>query len=82
MTVLFGHLNHYILSDVIAFSNKQAVSWLTSAPSILKDCLQAISNPDDLKSLLQHHKCLEHLSSQGKCLLTKYSLQGFLHLCY
>uniref|UniRef100_A0A3Q2WGT6 Zinc finger protein 260-like n=1 Tax=Haplochromis burtoni TaxID=8153 RepID=A0A3Q2WGT6_HAPBU len=25
-----------------------------------------LSNPSDLKSLLQHHKCLEHLSTQGK----------------
>ncbi|XP_028250102.1 zinc finger protein 2 homolog isoform X3 [Parambassis ranga] len=53
----------------------QAVSWLTSAPSILKDCLQAISNPDDLKSLLQHHKCFEHLSSQGTTV--KMSTQVF-----
>uniref|UniRef100_I3KYY2 C2H2-type domain-containing protein n=1 Tax=Oreochromis niloticus TaxID=8128 RepID=I3KYY2_ORENI len=44
----------------------QTVSWLTSAPSVLKDCLQVLSNPNDLKSLLQHHKCLEHLSTQGK----------------
>ncbi|XP_068573135.1 oocyte zinc finger protein XlCOF6-like isoform X1 [Cebidichthys violaceus] len=43
----------------------QTVSWLTSAPSVLKDCLQALSNPDDLRSLLQHHKCLEHLGTQG-----------------
>ncbi|XP_058482134.1 zinc finger protein ZFP2-like isoform X1 [Solea solea] len=43
----------------------QTVSWLTSAPSVLKDCLQALSNPDDLRSLLKHHKCLEHLGTQG-----------------
>ncbi|XP_049892192.1 zinc finger protein ZFP2-like [Epinephelus moara] len=43
----------------------QTVSWLTSAPSVLKDCLQALSTPDDLRSLLQHHKCLEHLGAQG-----------------
>ncbi|KAG7215863.1 hypothetical protein INR49_021844 [Caranx melampygus] len=43
----------------------QTVSWLTSAPSVLKDCLQALSSPDDLRSLLQHHKCLEHLTAQG-----------------
>ncbi|KAK5849381.1 hypothetical protein PBY51_009027 [Eleginops maclovinus] len=43
----------------------QTVSWLTSAPSVLKDCLQTLSNPDDLSSLLQHHKCLEHLGEQG-----------------
>ncbi|XP_051248299.1 zinc finger protein 345 isoform X1 [Dicentrarchus labrax] len=43
----------------------QTVSWLTSAPSVLKDCLEALSSPDDLRSLLQHHKCLEHLGAQG-----------------
>ncbi|KAM7377924.1 hypothetical protein PAMA_013032 [Pampus argenteus] len=43
----------------------QTVSWLTSAPSVLKDCWQALSNPDDLRSLLQHHKCLEHLGTKG-----------------
>ncbi|XP_054480803.1 zinc finger protein ZFP2-like isoform X2 [Anoplopoma fimbria] len=43
----------------------QTVSWLTSAPSVLKDCWQTLSNPDDLRSLLQHHKCLEHLGTQG-----------------
>ncbi|XP_029969282.1 zinc finger protein 345-like [Salarias fasciatus] len=43
----------------------QTVSWLTSAPSVLNDCLQALSNPDDLRSLLQHHACLEHLGTQG-----------------
>ncbi|XP_029317385.1 zinc finger protein 2 homolog isoform X2 [Cottoperca gobio] len=43
----------------------QTVLWLTSAPSVLKDCLQALSNPDDLSSLLQHHRCLEHLGTQG-----------------
>uniref|UniRef100_A0A3B4X3L4 C2H2-type domain-containing protein n=1 Tax=Seriola lalandi dorsalis TaxID=1841481 RepID=A0A3B4X3L4_SERLL len=44
----------------------QTVSWLTSAPSVLKDCLQPLSSPDDLRSLLQHHKSLEHLGTQGK----------------
>ncbi|XP_034529011.1 zinc finger protein 2 homolog [Notolabrus celidotus] len=43
----------------------QTVSWLTSAPSVLKDCLQPLSSPDDLRSLLQHHKSLEHLGTQG-----------------
>ncbi|KAM3587933.1 uncharacterized protein V6R79_017555 [Siganus canaliculatus] len=43
----------------------QTVSWLTSAPSVLRDCWQALSSPDDLRSLLQHHKCLEHLGTQG-----------------
>ncbi|XP_068443012.1 zinc finger protein ZFP2-like [Clinocottus analis] len=43
----------------------QTVSWLTSAPSVLKDCMQTLSDPDDLRSLLQHHKSLEHLGTQG-----------------
>uniref|UniRef100_A0A3Q3NMG8 Zinc finger protein 2 homolog n=1 Tax=Mastacembelus armatus TaxID=205130 RepID=A0A3Q3NMG8_9TELE len=44
----------------------QAVSWLTSAPSILKECLEVLANPDDLRSLLQHHKCLEHIGTQER----------------
>lgn len=55
-------LSHFTLSLV----HKQTVSWLTSAPSVLKDCLSALSSPDDLRSLLQHHKCLENLGTQGK----------------
>ncbi|KAM9705815.1 uncharacterized protein ACNS7B_001886 isoform 2-T3 [Menidia menidia] len=43
----------------------QAVSWLTSGPSVLMECLQALSSPDDLRSLLQHHKSLESLKAQG-----------------
>ncbi|XP_034382391.1 zinc finger protein 2 homolog isoform X4 [Cyclopterus lumpus] len=43
----------------------QTVSWLTSAPSVLKDCMQMLSDPDNLRALLQHHKCLEHLGTQG-----------------
>ncbi|MEQ2241873.1 hypothetical protein ILYODFUR_029911, partial [Ilyodon furcidens] len=39
----------------------QATSWLTSGPSILKDCMQVLSNPDDLRALLQHHKSLQSL---------------------
>ncbi|KAM6895702.1 uncharacterized protein FYW49_019574 [Xenentodon cancila] len=43
----------------------QTVSWLTSAPSVLKDSLQALSNPEDLRSLLQHHQSLQSLGGQG-----------------
>ncbi|KAK5609572.1 hypothetical protein CRENBAI_004443, partial [Crenichthys baileyi] len=39
----------------------QATLWLTSGPSILKDCMQVLSNPDDLRALLQHHKSLQSL---------------------
>uniref|UniRef100_A0A3P9C991 Tc1-like transposase DDE domain-containing protein n=1 Tax=Maylandia zebra TaxID=106582 RepID=A0A3P9C991_9CICH len=54
----------------------QTVSWLTYAPSVLKDCLQVFSNPSDFKSLLQHHKCLEHLSTQGKSVSHFKAVQG------
>lgn len=57
---------------------KQTVSWLTSAPSVLKDCLQVLYNPNDLKSLLQHHKCLEHLSTQGKSVSHFKAVQSLL----
>ncbi|XP_015250989.1 PREDICTED: zinc finger protein 2 homolog [Cyprinodon variegatus] len=43
----------------------QAASWLTSGPSILKDCMQTLSNPDDLRVLLQHHRSLQALSIPG-----------------
>ncbi|XP_062339211.1 zinc finger protein ZFP2-like isoform X1 [Osmerus eperlanus] len=43
----------------------QTVSWLSSAPSVLDECIQALSQSEDLKSLLQHHKCLEDLGTQG-----------------
>ncbi|XP_073336331.1 uncharacterized protein [Pagrus major] len=43
----------------------QTVSWLTSAPSVLRECWQALSSPDDLRSLLQHHKSLENLGTQA-----------------
>ncbi|XP_026003320.1 zinc finger protein 2 homolog isoform X2 [Astatotilapia calliptera] len=38
---------------------------LLPVPDLGQDCLQVFSNPSDFKSLLQHHKCLEHLSTQG-----------------
>ncbi|XP_072529545.1 uncharacterized protein [Salminus brasiliensis] len=41
----------------------QTVAWLSSESSALKDCEESISNPDNLKSLLQHHKCLGHLDT-------------------
>uniref|UniRef100_A0A3Q2GQZ6 Zinc finger protein 2 homolog n=1 Tax=Cyprinodon variegatus TaxID=28743 RepID=A0A3Q2GQZ6_CYPVA len=44
----------------------QAASWLTSGPSILKDCMQTLSNPDDLRVLLQHHRSLQALSIPGR----------------
>ncbi|XP_035985832.1 probable tRNA N6-adenosine threonylcarbamoyltransferase isoform X8 [Fundulus heteroclitus] len=40
---------------------EQTVSWLGAESSLLEDCLQTISEPTDLKNLLQHHKSIGHL---------------------
>ncbi|XP_008399543.2 zinc finger protein 420-like [Poecilia reticulata] len=40
---------------------EQTVSWLGAECSLLEDCLQTVSEPTDLKNLLQHHKNLGHL---------------------
>ncbi|XP_036378773.1 zinc finger protein 502-like isoform X1 [Megalops cyprinoides] len=37
---------------------KQTVSWLGAAPSVLEECVQSVSDPQQLKTLLQHHRCL------------------------
>uniref|UniRef100_A0A4W4DV39 TERF1-interacting nuclear factor 2 N-terminal domain-containing protein n=1 Tax=Electrophorus electricus TaxID=8005 RepID=A0A4W4DV39_ELEEL len=44
----------------------QTVDWLGSESSVLKDCEESISNPDNLKSLLHHHKFLGHLDAPGR----------------
>ncbi|XP_045081499.1 uncharacterized protein LOC121572621 isoform X1 [Coregonus clupeaformis] len=41
----------------------QTVSWLTTAPPVLEECAQAASQPQLLKTLLQHQICLGHLDS-------------------
>lgn len=55
--------------DVIRFP--QTVSWLGAECSLLDDCLLTISEPKDLKNLLQHHKNLGHLDRHGRSLLLK-----------
>ncbi|KAM4712120.1 uncharacterized protein FYW61_021114 [Anableps anableps] len=40
---------------------EQTVSWLGKECFLLEDCLQTISEPTNLKNLLQHHKNLGHL---------------------
>ncbi|KAM4614637.1 uncharacterized protein ACJ7VT_009903 [Polymixia lowei] len=58
---------------------QQTVSWLGAAPSVLDDCVHSVSEPADLKNLLQHHKRLGHLeqhvppSSMGDCILSSLS---------
>ncbi|XP_017287022.1 zinc finger protein 709 isoform X2 [Kryptolebias marmoratus] len=40
---------------------EQTVSWLAAGSSLLEDCVQTVSEPTDLKNLLQHHRKLGHL---------------------
>ncbi|KAJ8355549.1 hypothetical protein SKAU_G00183430 [Synaphobranchus kaupii] len=44
---------------------KQTVSWLSAAPSVLEVCLQAVFYPDQLKTLLRHHRSLGQLDMNG-----------------
>ncbi|CAB1321013.1 unnamed protein product, partial [Coregonus sp. 'balchen'] len=39
----------------------QTASWLRPAPSMLKECAQSVTQPQPLKTLLQHHRCHDHL---------------------
>ncbi|KAI5619911.1 TERF1-interacting nuclear factor 2 isoform X2 [Silurus asotus] len=59
----------------------QTVSWLTEAPAVLEECVRTASQPQLLKTLLQHEKCLGHLdsaasvpSSTGDSILSSLSL--------
>ncbi|XP_064873801.1 zinc finger and SCAN domain-containing protein 12-like isoform X2 [Oncorhynchus nerka] len=40
---------------------QQTASWLRPAPSMLKECAQSVTQPQPLKTLLQHHRCHGHL---------------------
>lgn len=66
---IVSEINHLITFHLFFLVPPQTVLWLSSAPSVLEDCLQALSDPDHLKSLLQHHKCLEDLGTKGKGML-------------
>ncbi|KAJ8355578.1 hypothetical protein SKAU_G00183720 [Synaphobranchus kaupii] len=39
----------------------QTVSWLNAAPSVLEVCVQCVSYPDQLKTVLRHHRSLGQL---------------------
>ncbi|XP_038595162.1 zinc finger and SCAN domain-containing protein 2-like isoform X2 [Micropterus salmoides] len=58
---------------------EQTVSWLGAECSVLEDCVHSVSEPSDLKYLLQHHKQLGHLeqhvppSSMGDSILSSLS---------
>ncbi|XP_021417615.2 uncharacterized protein LOC110489266 [Oncorhynchus mykiss] len=40
---------------------QQTVSWLRPAPSVLKECAHSVTQPQPLKTLLQHNRCHGHL---------------------
>uniref|UniRef100_A0A8C7UYH7 C2H2-type domain-containing protein n=1 Tax=Oncorhynchus mykiss TaxID=8022 RepID=A0A8C7UYH7_ONCMY len=44
---------------------QQTASWLRPAPSMLKECAQSVTQPQPLKTLLQHHRCHGHLFANG-----------------
>lgn len=44
----------------------QTVSWLSSAPAVLEQCARYPIQPQLLKTMLQHEKCLGHLDSAGE----------------
>ncbi|XP_029317457.1 zinc finger protein 11-like isoform X2 [Cottoperca gobio] len=58
---------------------EQTVSWLGAEGSVLEDCVRSVSEPTDLKYLLQHHRQLGHLeqhvppSSMGDSILSSLS---------
>ncbi|XP_026182860.1 zinc finger protein 132-like isoform X2 [Mastacembelus armatus] len=58
---------------------EQTASWLGDERSVLEDCVHSVSEPIDLKNLLQHHKHHEHLeqhvppSSMGDVILSSLS---------
>ncbi|XP_036378529.1 zinc finger protein 250-like [Megalops cyprinoides] len=62
---------------------EQTVSWLIAAPSVLEECVQSASDPQQLKTLLQHHRCVGHLDrnvtppSIDNCILSSLSLTPF-----
>ncbi|XP_060758897.1 C2H2-type zinc finger protein isoform X2 [Neoarius graeffei] len=51
----------------------QTVAWLRSESSALKDCEESIRNPDSLRSLLHHYKCLGHLDTCASSALPRVS---------
>ncbi|XP_051981308.1 uncharacterized protein LOC127642103 isoform X2 [Xyrauchen texanus] len=58
----------------------QTVSWLSASPAVLEECARSASQPQLLRTLLQHEKCLGHLgsasllSSTGESILSSLSL--------
>jgi hypothetical protein len=55
-TALFSVLQTYLF-----FSPSQTASILNLTPTDLEECQQSFSDPEHLKTLLQHHRNLGHL---------------------
>ncbi|KAJ7987921.1 hypothetical protein DPEC_G00318260 [Dallia pectoralis] len=56
---------------------KQAASLLSDAPSVLEECVESVSDPQHLKTLLEYHRDLDQLDSydtlslsDGNCILS------------
>ncbi|XP_076843449.1 TERF1-interacting nuclear factor 2 [Brachyhypopomus gauderio] len=59
----------------------ETASWLAGAPAVLEECARAASQPQLLRTLLKHERCLGHLdpaasipSSTGDSILSSLSL--------
>ncbi|KAI1891206.1 hypothetical protein AGOR_G00141400 [Albula goreensis] len=63
---------------------QQTVCWLGASPSVLAECMQSICNPQQLQSLLQHHRGLGHLNvtpnAVDDCMLSSLSIPAFRRL--
>ncbi|XP_010893777.2 zinc finger protein 624-like isoform X1 [Esox lucius] len=70
------------LEKLVLVSNfQQAASLLSDVPSILEECLESVSHPQQLKTLLQYHRDLGQLdnhdtpsSTDGDCILSALCL--------
>ncbi|KAL0984006.1 hypothetical protein UPYG_G00135800 [Umbra pygmaea] len=70
------------LETLLPVSNfQQAASLLTDVPSVLEECVESMSHPEQLKTLLQYHRDLGQLDkhdlptfSEGDCVLSAFCL--------
>ena len=42
------------------------MSWLDGASSVLDECLQSATPPEEMKALIEHHRNLGHIDVKGK----------------
>ncbi|TRY57479.1 hypothetical protein DNTS_014227 [Danionella cerebrum] len=71
----------YRLDQLLPVPNlAQTVSWLSAAPAVLEECARSATQPQLLRTLLQHENCLGHqdssplLPSTGDAVLSSLSL--------